>query len=151
MRKPTASVLLAFLALAPSASPQEKSDKFAVFVTGLDDAAPVAQSLITQMNATKPFEAVGQKDPSKVIVLVSCMARKQTEPFACMYVSHYNGPSFKPGFPFLLPIGGYYTPVAPVDPLVEIPFNESSTRPSIEHEFGFKRLTLFAFDRQNES
>jgi hypothetical protein len=28
-------------------------------------------------------------------VLVSCMDRKQTDPFACLYVSHYNGPTFK--------------------------------------------------------
>jgi hypothetical protein len=95
MRKPTASVLFAFLALAVSASSQGKSDKFAVFVTGLGDAAPVAQSLIKKLNESKPFEAVTQKDPSKVVVVISCMSRKQTDPFACMYVSHYNGATFK--------------------------------------------------------
>ena len=95
MRKPTVLVLFALLAIAVPASPQKNSDKFAIFVSGLDSAAPVAQSLIKQLNASKPFEAVGQKDPSKVAVLVSCMDRKQSEPFVCMYVSHYNGPSFK--------------------------------------------------------
>jgi hypothetical protein len=74
---------------------QDKSDKFAVFVTGLGDAAPVAQSLIKQINATKPFKAVGQNDESKVVVLVSCMDRKGTEAFVCMYVSHLNGATFK--------------------------------------------------------
>jgi hypothetical protein len=46
MSKSTVLVLFAFLVLAVPASTQDKSDKFAVFVTGLDDAAPVAQSLI---------------------------------------------------------------------------------------------------------
>jgi zinc transporter ZupT len=95
MRKSAASVLLAFLAFAVSASPQEKSDKFAVFVTGLDDAAPVTQSLIKKLNESRPFEAVTKEDPSKVAVLISCMSRKQTDPFVCMYVSHYNGATFK--------------------------------------------------------
>jgi hypothetical protein len=94
MRKPFA-LIFAILTLAVSGRSQEKSDKFAIFVTGLDSAAPVAQSLIKLMNASKPFEAVGQKDPSKVVVLVSCMPRKESGPLACMYVSHYNGPSFK--------------------------------------------------------
>jgi hypothetical protein len=48
-----------------------------------------------QMNASKPFQAVGQKDPSKAVVLVSCMPRKQTEPFGCMYVAQLNGATFK--------------------------------------------------------
>jgi hypothetical protein len=95
MRKPTALVSFAFLALAVSARAQDKSDKFAIFVTGLEDAAPVAQSLIKKLNDTKPFEAVTDKDPSKVVVLISCMSRKPTEPFVCMYVSNYNGATFK--------------------------------------------------------
>ena len=28
-------------------------------------------------------------------MLISCMPRKQTDPFVCMYVSHYNGATFK--------------------------------------------------------
>jgi hypothetical protein len=95
MRNPVALVLFAFLALAVPASPQGESEKFAVFVTGLDDAAPVAQSLIKKLNESKPFEAVTKEDPSKVVVLISCMSRKQTDPFVCMYVSHYNGATFK--------------------------------------------------------
>src|SRR5579871_1620232 len=87
--------VIAALVFAAAAGAQEKSDKFAIYVTGLNDATPVVQSLTKQMNAAKPFEAVGAKDPSKVVVLVSCMPRKQTEPFACMYVSHYNGATFK--------------------------------------------------------
>jgi hypothetical protein len=74
---------------------QDKSDKFAVFVTGLGDAAPVAQSLIRQINASKPFQAVNKNDESKMVVLVSCMDRNGTEPFVCMYVSHFNGATFK--------------------------------------------------------
>src|ERR1035438_769634 len=95
MGRPTALVLFAFLALTVAASSQEQSEKFAVFVTGLGDAAPVAQSLIKQLNAAKPFVAVGKNDESKVVVLVTCMPRKQAEPFACMYVSQFNGPTFK--------------------------------------------------------
>lgn len=95
MRKPATSVLIALFALAVSASSQDKSEKFAVCVTGLGDAAPVAQSLIKKLNESKPFEAVTQKDPSKVVVLISCIPRKQTDPLACMYVSHYNGATFK--------------------------------------------------------
>lgn len=95
MKKPIALVLFAFLVLAVPASPQEKSNKFAIFVTGLDDAAPDAQSLITKLNASKPFEAVGKNDTAEVVVLVSCSSRKQTDPFLCMYVLHFNGPAFK--------------------------------------------------------
>jgi len=95
MRKSTVLVLFAFLVLAVSASPQDKSDKFAVYVTGLNDAAPVAQSLIKKLNASKPFEAVGKDETAKVVVLVTCYSRKQTDPFLCMYVTHFNGPAFK--------------------------------------------------------
>jgi hypothetical protein len=87
--------LAASLVFAASAGSQGKSDKFAIYVTGLDDAAPVAQSLIQKMNDSKPFVTVTKEDPSKVVVLISCMSRKQNEPFVCMYVSHYNGATFK--------------------------------------------------------
>ena len=50
------------------------------------------------LNQYKPFEAVTKQDPSKVVVLISCMSRKKTEPFVCMYVSHYNGAAFKTFF-----------------------------------------------------
>jgi len=54
------------------------------------------RSLTNLMNASKPFEAVGQKDPSSLVVLVSCMDRPTPEiPFVCMYVSQYNGTSVK--------------------------------------------------------
>jgi hypothetical protein len=75
--------------------PQDKPEKFAIFVSGLESAAPVAASLIKKMNASKPFEAVTSKDPSKVVVLVSCTPRKATEPFACLCVSQYKGATFK--------------------------------------------------------
>jgi hypothetical protein len=87
------TALVALLVVAASA--QEKSDKFAILVSGMDDAAPVADALMKTMKATKPFEPVGPKDDSKVIVSIHCMGRKPTEPFVCMYVSHFNGPSFK--------------------------------------------------------
>jgi hypothetical protein len=95
MPKRTGLVLFALLAFSASEWAQEKSDKFPIVVSGLNDAAPVAQSLIRKLNASKPFEVVTGKDDSKVVVLVSCMARKQTEPFVCMYVSHLNGATFK--------------------------------------------------------
>ena len=95
MRKSTVLVLFAFLVLAVPASPEDKSYKFAVYVTGLNDAAPVAQSLIKKLNASKPFEAVGKDETAKVVVLVTCYSRKQTDPFLCMYVTHFNGPAFK--------------------------------------------------------
>jgi hypothetical protein len=88
--------LLAGFLLAILGRAQSKPEKFMVFVTGIEDSAPVVKALISKMNASKPFEAVTSKnDPSKVAVLVSCMARKQQEPFACMYVSHYNGATFR--------------------------------------------------------
>ena len=95
MRKSTVLVLFAFLVLAMPASSQEKSNKFAIFVTGLNDAAPVAKSLIKKLNASKPFEVVGKNNSAKVVVLVTCSSRsKQTDPFLCMYVAHFNGPAF---------------------------------------------------------
>jgi hypothetical protein len=95
MRKQAALGLLAFLVFTIPVSPQEKTTKFAVFVTGLEDASPVLQSLIKMMKDSKPFEPVTKEDPSKVVVLISCMPRKQTNPFVCMYVAQYNGPAFK--------------------------------------------------------
>jgi hypothetical protein len=89
------AIFLAVVFFALPANPQDKSDKFAVFVTGLNDAAPVAQSLIKKLNASKPFEVVGKDDTAKVVVLVSWYSRKQTDPFLCMYVAHFNGPTFK--------------------------------------------------------
>lgn len=87
--------MAAILVLAAAAYGQGKTEKFAVYVSGLGDAAPIAQSLIKKLNASKPFEAVPAKDPSKVIVLVSCREHMQGQPYACLYVSHYNGPAFK--------------------------------------------------------
>lgn len=86
-----------FLTLAISVNAQEKADKFAIFVAGSTDAdaGPVAQSMIKKLRDSKPFTPVSQNDISKVAVIVSCMPRKQTEPFVCMYVSHYNGATFK--------------------------------------------------------
>lgn len=87
--------LLAVFLFATSANTQEKSDKFAIYVTGMDSAAPVAEALIAKMRDSKPFEPVTREEPSKVVVLISCMSRKSTEPFVCMYVSHFNGAAFK--------------------------------------------------------
>jgi hypothetical protein len=90
------NALLAALLFATVCPAQNKSEKFVVFVTGIEDATPVVKDLTAKMNASKSFEAAASKnDPSKVAVLVSCMARKQQEPFACMYVSHYNGATFR--------------------------------------------------------
>jgi len=94
MSKVPAIVLWSFTLIA-CAFAQEKSDKFAIYVTGLDDSTPVVQSLIKQLNASKLFVAVTKDDTSKVAVLISCMPRKPTEPLVCMYVSHENGPAFK--------------------------------------------------------
>ena len=94
MGRPTA-LASAFLAFALSASPQKKPDTVTVFVTGIDDAAPVARSLTKKLNQSRPFEVVAKEDPSKVVVLISCMDRKLPDPFVCMYVSHYNGAAFK--------------------------------------------------------
>jgi hypothetical protein len=95
MGKLTALASFASLALTAAATAQEQYAKFAIFVTGLGDAVPVAQSLVRQVDASKPFVAVTKNEDSKVVVLVTCMPRKQKEPFACMYVSHYNGATFK--------------------------------------------------------
>jgi len=67
-----------------------------MILTGVDEAVPVVKSLTKLINASKPFEAVGPKDPSRMVIVVSCMDRKAPEvPFVCMYVSHYNGAAFK--------------------------------------------------------
>jgi hypothetical protein len=96
MKNSTLFMVFIFLAGAISATAQERSDNFPVFVAGINDAAPVAQSLIRKLNATKPFEVVTSKDPSKVAVLISCTPRsKPADPFACMYVAQYNGATFK--------------------------------------------------------
>lgn len=90
------ALVLMFLALAMSVNAQQSPEKFGVFVVGSSDAdaGPVAKSLIQKLQASKPFAAVS-KDVSKVVVMVSCMPRKQTDPFVCMYVSELNGATFK--------------------------------------------------------
>ena len=88
-------MFLAVVFFALPASPQDKSDNFVVFVTGLNDAAPVAQFLIKKLNESKPFEVASKDDTAKVAVLISCIPRKQADPFVCMYVSQYNGATFK--------------------------------------------------------
>lgn len=93
MKYTIACILLALLPL-PGKS-QDKYETFAIFVTGMGSAAPVAESLIKQLNASKPFQAVSKNDSSKVVVLVSCLERKSSDPFACMYISHNNGATFK--------------------------------------------------------
>lgn len=93
------SATLGLFTLLPIlANGQEKYEKFAIFITGLDSAAPVAESLIKLVNASKPFQAVGKNDDSKAVVLVSCMPRKQTDSFGCLYVIQYNGATFKTFF-----------------------------------------------------
>ena len=88
------AALVALLACAASA--QEKYEKVAIILTGIDEAVPVVKSLTKLLNASKPFEAVGPKDPAKLVIMVSCMDRKTPEvPFVCMYISHYNGAAFK--------------------------------------------------------
>ena len=94
MAKPSALISFAFLTLSAAAYSQ-KSEKFAIFVTGADSSVPVVQSLIKQLDASKPFAAVTKDDTSKVVVLISCMPRKPTDLFGCMYVSQYNGATFK--------------------------------------------------------
>lgn len=93
VRTPIALPLFALAGL--TAVGQEKFDRVAVYVTGLGSAAPVTQSLIKQMNASKPFQAVGQKDPSRVVVLVFCQQRNEGDLFACLYVAQHNGATFK--------------------------------------------------------
>lgn len=87
--------MLLLVGLTTSCCIAQDSGKFEVRVAGMDSAAPVAQWLAKQMNASKPFEAVGPNDPSKVVILISCMTRTKDEPFACLYVEHYNGATFK--------------------------------------------------------
>ena len=88
-------LLMCVMAFTLTAYSQDKSDRFAVYVTGLADAAPIAQSLIKKLNTSKPFEAVTENDESKVVVLVTCMEHKAGQRYACMYVLHFNGPTSK--------------------------------------------------------
>lgn len=85
------------LILAFISSAQEKPEKFAIYLSGEEGpAALVVKSLTKLMNASKPFEVVGPKDPLKLAVLISCMDKPTAEvPFVCMYVSQYNGAAFK--------------------------------------------------------
>lgn len=74
-------VLLVILAaaFAVPANSQDKSEKFAIFVTGLNDAAPVVQSLIKKLRDSKPFEPVTQETQAKSLwVFPVCPASKPT-------------------------------------------------------------------------
>lgn len=61
----TKILVLALFVSVVAADAQEKSEKFAVFVTSLGVAAPVKESLVKMLNASKPFEAVGKMIPAK--------------------------------------------------------------------------------------
>jgi hypothetical protein len=56
MRRLATPLSVAFLILLRYGNAQEKSDKFAVFVTGLGDAAPVAQSLSKTVKRIKTIQ-----------------------------------------------------------------------------------------------
>jgi hypothetical protein len=90
-----ALAMFALFILAVTANAQDKSDKFAIYVVGMGDAKPVGDALIKMMNASKPFTVVTKDDIAKVVILVSCMPRNQGAPYGCMYVSQYNGATFK--------------------------------------------------------
>lgn len=87
----TAIVGVCALVLVGWARAQEQLET--IYITGM--GTPVEQALIQKFKISKLFEVVGPKDDCKVAVLISCMERKPSDPFVCMYVSHFNGPSFK--------------------------------------------------------
>ena len=74
---------------------QQEKEKFPVFVTGLDTASPVMDSIKKLLDSSKPFRTAEAPDSSRVAVLVSCMDRKQGEAYSCLYVSHYVGATFR--------------------------------------------------------
>jgi hypothetical protein len=83
--KKVALSLVVLLLFAASTSSSVKSDKFAIYVTGGDDARAVVQSLFQKFHDSKPFEPVSKDDVSKAVVLVSCLHRdKENMPLACM-------------------------------------------------------------------
>ena len=73
---------------------QEKPGTFPISVSGADASLPVAEALINKMKVSKPFEPVSSKDDSKAVVVITCMDRKQADPFVCMYVLSYKGAAF---------------------------------------------------------
>lgn len=96
MRAIVVVTLTLFVFAVASIAQEKKSDKVGVFVVSGDDSRPVAQSLIQKLRDSKPFEPVTKEEISKVNMLVECLHRdKPNQPFACMYVLHYNGATFQ--------------------------------------------------------
>jgi hypothetical protein len=63
-----------------------------------DEAAPasheVAEAVRQKLNMAKPFRFV-EKEAPDLILTVDCIPRTLSEPYNCMYVALYAGPSFK--------------------------------------------------------
>jgi len=73
------------------AVPSSPQEKFPVFVTGSDDAAPVVKSMFKAANQLG-MDLVTDKGQAKVLVLINCLSAKESGGvFVCMYVSHYSG------------------------------------------------------------
>jgi len=111
MRKLLAMLISsAFLFARPAIPQQQHDDDFLIYVVGLDTAEPIAKALKKKLSTSRPFAVATKDDVSKVMVLISCMDRKEGLPYACMYVLSLNGAAFKTFMG-----GGLYLAMTPDD------------------------------------
>ena len=88
------AVLAASLATAASEQRTLKIKAYIVSNETQPSSHEVGETLRQKMNMIKTFR-FADKEPPDLILNVDCMPRAASEPYNCMYVALYAGPSFK--------------------------------------------------------
>lgn len=93
-RKLAVAVLAASLATAAPAQSVLRIKAYIVSNEMEPASHEVGQTLRQKMNMIKTFR-FADKEPPELILNVDCIPRAVSEPYTCMYVALYVGPSFK--------------------------------------------------------
>jgi hypothetical protein len=90
----TVAVLAAGLASVALAQPSSNIKVFIISNEKVPSSGEVVQVIRQKMRMAKVFQFV-EKEAPNLILTVDCVPRTLSEPYDCMYVSLYAGPSFK--------------------------------------------------------
>ncbi len=93
-RKVAVAVLAASLATLAPAQSALKIKAYIVSNEKEPSSREVGQTLRQKMDMIKTFR-FADKEPPDLILNVDCIPRAMSEPYNCMYVALYAGPSFK--------------------------------------------------------
>jgi hypothetical protein len=93
-RKLSIAVLAASLATVAQAQSTLKIKVYIVSNDAVPSTREVGETLRQKMDMIKTFR-FADKEPPDLILDVDCIPRAASEPYNCMYVALYAGPSFK--------------------------------------------------------